>query len=215
MYQPSQFVEERPEVLHALIHDHPLAALITMHGEEIEANHIPFMLTPPTAGAPHGVLRGHVARNNIAWQSAGSGKDALLIFQGPQAYISPRWYEEKKHSGKVVPTYNYAVVHAYGPLRVIDDRQEFLALLSDLSDHFETRMDQPWKVSDAPPEYIDMIMDMIVGIEIPIRRIHGKWKTSQNKTSQDRINMVNGLREQGAGNDLAMADVMEQQLFTS
>lgn len=215
MYQPSQFVEERPEVLHALIHDHPLAALITMHGEEMEANHIPFMLMPPTAGAPHGVLRGHVARNNIAWQSAGSGRDALLIFQGPKAYISPRWYEEKKHSGKVVPTYNYAVVHAYGPLRVVDDRQEFLALLSDLSDHFETRLDQPWKVSDAPPEYIDMIMDMIVGIEIPIRRIQGKWKTSQNKTSQDRINMVNGLREQDAGNDLAMADVMEQQLFTS
>ena len=107
------------------------------------------------------------------------------------------------------------MVHAYGPLRVVDDRQEFLALLSDLSDHFETRLDQPWKVSDAPPEYIDMIMDMIVGIEIPIRRIQGKWKTSQNKTSQDRINMVNGLREQDAGNDLAMADVMEQQLFTS
>ncbi len=212
MYKPSHFIEERLDVLHALIQEHPLAALVTMQEDSMEANHIPFMVMPPTADAPYGTLRGHVARNNTAWHS--SGKDALLIFQGPSAYISPRWYEEKKRSGEVVPTYNYAVVHAHGPLRIVEDRQQFLSLLSDLTDRFETRLEQPWKVSDAPAEYIDRLMDMIVGIEIPIRRIDGKWKTSQNRITQDRLNIVNGLREQSDGSGQAMANTMENQLFT-
>ncbi|MFZ6873494.1 FMN-binding negative transcriptional regulator [Undibacterium sp. Di27W] len=213
MYMPSHFAEERIEVLHALIQAHSLAALVSLQDGELEANHIPFIVSPPTADAPYGVLRGHVARNNLAWQSAGKGQDALLIFQGPQAYISPRWYEEKKRSGEVVPTYNYAVVHAHGPMRVVDDRQEFLQLLSDLSDYFEHKFDSPWKVSDAPAEFIDRIMDLIVGIEIPIRRISGKWKTSQNKSTQDRVNMVDGLREINDTSPQALANIMEQQLF--
>jgi len=213
MYMPKHFAEERIEVLHTLIQAHPLAALVNVQAGELEANHIPFLISPPTADAPYGVLRGHVARNNPVWQSAGSGPDALLIFQGPQAYISPRWYEEKKRSGEVVPTYNYAVVHAHGPMRIVEDRQEFLHLLSDLSDHFERQFDQAWKVSDAPAEYIDRMMDMIVGIEIPIRRLSGKWKTSQNRSSRDRVNMVDGLREKNDTDSHALADVMEQQLF--
>lgn len=213
MYMPSHFSEERIEVLHALIEAHPLAALVSLQAGELEANHIPFIISPPTTDAPYGVLRGHVARNNPVWKSADSGLDALLIFQGAQAYISPRWYEEKQRSGSVVPTYNYAVVHAHGPMRIVEDRQEFLLLLSDLSDNFESKFDQPWKVSDAPAEYIDRIMDMIVGIEIPVRRISGKWKTSQNKSTQDRVNMVDGLREKQDPASHALADVMEQQLF--
>lgn len=213
MYMPSHFSEERIEVLHTLIQAHPLAALVSLQAGELEANHIPFIVSPPTAGAPYGVLRGHVARNNPVWQSAVSAQDVLLIFQGAQAYISPRWYEEKQRSGSVVPTYNYAVVHAHGPMRIVEDRQEFLRLLSDLSDNFERKFDQPWKVSDAPEEYVDRMMDMIVGIEIPIRRISGKWKTSQNKSTQDRVNMVDGLREQHDPASHALASAMEQQLF--
>jgi len=215
MYMPSHFSEERIEVLHALIQAHPLAALVSLQDGELEANHIPFLISAPTAEAPHGVLRGHVARNNPVWQSAASSQDALLIFQGAQAYISPRWYEEKQRSGSVVPTYNYAVVHAHGPMRIVEDRQEFLRLLSDLSDNFERKFDQPWKVSDAPAEYVDRMMDMIVGIEIPVRRISGKWKTSQNKSTQDRVNMVDGLREKQDPASHALADVMEQRLFES
>ncbi|MBC3909274.1 FMN-binding negative transcriptional regulator [Undibacterium umbellatum] len=215
MYMPSHFSEERIEVLHALIQAHPLAALVSLQDGELEANHIPFLISAPTAEAPHGVLRCHVARNNPVWQSAASSQDALLIFQGAQAYISPRWYEEKQRSGSVVPTYNYAVVHAHGPMRIVEDRQEFLRLLSDLSDNFERKFDQPWKVSDAPAEYVDRMMDMIVGIEIPVRRISGKWKTSQNKSTQDRVNMVDGLREKQDPASHALADVMEQQLFES
>ncbi|MFZ6779036.1 FMN-binding negative transcriptional regulator [Undibacterium sp. Ji83W] len=213
MYMPSHFAEERIEVLHALIQAHPLAALVSLQAGELEANHIPFLISAPTTDAPYGVLRGHVARNNPVWQSAASGQDALLIFQGAQAYISPRWYEEKQRSGSVVPTYNYAVVHAHGPMRIVEDRQEFLRLLSDLSDNFESKFEQPWKVSDAPAEYVDRMMDMIVGIEIPVRRISGKWKTSQNKSTQDRVNMVDGLREKQDQASRALADVMEQQLF--
>ncbi|MBI3730885.1 MAG: FMN-binding negative transcriptional regulator [Burkholderiales bacterium] len=213
MYMPSHFAEERIEVLHALIQAHPLAALVSLQAGELEANHIPFLISVPTTDAPYGVLRGHVARNNPVWQTAASGQDALLIFQGAQAYISPSWYEEKKSSGEVVPTYNYAVVHAHGPMRIVDNRQEFLRLLNDLSDNFERKFDQPWKVSDAPAEYIDRIMDLIVGIEIPIRRISGKWKTSQNKSTKDRVNMVDGLREKHDPAAHALADVMEQQLF--
>ncbi|MFZ6642669.1 FMN-binding negative transcriptional regulator [Undibacterium sp. TC4M20W] len=213
MYMPSHFAEERIDVLHTLIQAHPLAALVSLLDGELEANHIPFIVSPPSADTPYGVLRGHVARNNPVLQSASSGTDALAIFQGPQAYISPRWYEEKQRSGAVVPTYNYAVVHVHGPMRIVEDRQEFLYLLSELSDNFERKFDQPWKVSDAPAEYIDRMMDMIVGIEIPVRRISGKWKTSQNKSTQDRVNMVDGLREQHDPASHALASTMEQQLF--
>lgn len=213
MYVPDQFSEQRLDVLHALIQTHSLGAMVTHSEEGLDANHLPFLLTPPTAEAPYGTLRGHVARSNPVWQGAATGKDVLIIFQGAQAYISPRWYAEKKHSGAVVPTYNYAVVHAHGSMRVVEDRQQFLALLTDLSAHFEHKLDQPWKISDAPAEYIDRMMDMIVGIEIPIQRIYGKWKTSQNKTTQDRMTIANGLRETGNTEVQDMATVMEQQLF--
>ncbi|MFZ6767392.1 FMN-binding negative transcriptional regulator [Undibacterium sp. Di26W] len=213
MYLPDHFSEQRLDVLHALIQAHPLAAMVTHNEDGLDANHLPFLVTPPTADVPYGVLRGHVARSNPVWQKAATGKNLLVIFQGAHAYISPRWYAEKKHSGAVVPTYNYVVVHAHGPLRIIEDRQQFLALLTQLSAHFEHKLDQPWKVSDAPAEYIDRMMDLIVGIEIPIQRICGKWKTSQNKTTGDRMTIANGLRESGHSEVADMASIMEQQLF--
>ena len=214
MYMPEHFSEQRIDILHALIQSYPLATLVTQDEDGLNANHIPFLISPPTAAAPFGLLRGHVARNNPVWRGATSGREALLVFQGEQAYISPRWYEEKKRSGEVVPTYNYAVVHAHGSLQLVEDETRFLALLTDLSNHFERTMPQPWKVSDAPADFISRIMELIVGIEIPIQRITGKWKTSQNKTTQDRMNIANGLREQSTSNTVAMASVMENQLFT-
>lgn len=212
MYTPAAFSEQRIEVLHALINTHPLASVVTSTGDGLTADHIPMIVTAPSADAPFGTLRGHVARQNPLWQSA---SELLCIFQGPSAYITPSWYEEKKQNGAVVPTYNYAVVHAHGTLRIVDDRQEFLALLNNLTTHFETQRTTPWQISDAPSDYIHHLMDAIVGIEILITRITGKWKTSQNKTIQNRGNITIGLREKNHHNEIAMADLMEQALFAS
>jgi transcriptional regulator len=120
----------------------------------------------------------------------------------------------KKQNGAVVPTYNYAVVHTYGKLRVVENQQEFLALLNSLTTHFEAQRTKPWHISDAPSDYIHHLMEAIVGIEIPITRITGKWKASQNKITQNRINIAMGLREENNQDGIAMADLMEQALFS-
>jgi len=210
MYIPSHFSEERLDVLHQLIHDHPLASLVTMEAEGMTANHIPFIMTPPTHDAPFGTLRGHVARANPVWQN----KDpVLLIFQGPSSYITPSWYEEKKQTGAVVPTYNYAVVHAHGTIATVDERTQFLDLLTQLTDRFESTRGSPWAVADAPPEYIHNLMEHIVGIEITISRLVGKWKTSQNKSATNRSHIAVQLRDDQQHRNEAMADIMERQLF--
>lgn len=212
MYIPAAFSEQEIEVLHALIGEHPLASIVTSTEDGLTADHIPMIITAPSADAPFGTLRGHVARQNPLWQYA---SELLCIFQGPSAYITPGWYEEKKQNGAVVPTYNYAVVHAHGTLRVVEDPQEFLALLNSLTSHFETQRTTPWQITDAPSDYIHHLMEAIVGIEIPITRITGKWKASQNKTTQNRINIAMGLREENHPDGIAMADLMEQALFAS
>jgi len=204
MYTPKHFNETRLEVLHQLIHSHPLATLITLDGGSLCADHIPFELTAPSVAAPFGVLRGHVARANPLWRHAQAG-DVLAVFQGPQAYISPAWYEEKSISGKVVPTFNYAVVHAHGPLRIIDDVQQLLALLERLTNRHEAVRSAPWQVSDAPSAFIEQIMTAIVGIEIPIAHLEGKWKISQNRSGPDQSSIAAGLS--GDGN-AAMAALM-------
>ena len=204
MYAPKHFDEARLEVLHHLIHSHPLATLITQDGASLCADHIPFELAAPSVDAPFGVLRGHVARANPLWRRAQAG-DVLAVFQGPQAYISPAWYEEKGISGKVVPTFNYAVVHAHGPLRIIDDARQLLALLERLTKRHEAARSTPWQVSDAPPAYIEQMMTAIVGIEIPIARLEGKWKISQNRSDADQSRIAAGLSGNG---DAAMAALM-------
>ncbi|MBR7794278.1 FMN-binding negative transcriptional regulator [Undibacterium sp. FT147W] len=210
MYTPAAFSEQKIEVLHALIDAHPLASIVTSTEDGMTADHIPMIITAPSADAPFGTLRGHVARQNPLWQYP---SEMLCIFQGPSAYITPSWYEEKKQNGAVVPTYNYAVVHAYGKLRIVDNQQEFLALLNSLTTHFEEQRTMPWHISDAPSDYIHHLMESIVGIEIPITRITGKWKASQNKITQNRINIAMGLREENNQDGIAMADLMEQALF--
>ena len=190
MYAPSHFDETRADVMHALIAAHPLGTLV-MHGAGgLDADHIPFEIAAPSAEAPFGVLRAHVARANPLWRQAGAA--ALVVFQGPSAYISPAHYEEKRASGKAVPTYNYAVVHAHGSLRAIEDPAWLLPLLERLTARHESARAAPWSVHDAPRAYIDKLMEAIVGIEIPIQRLQGKWKLSQNRPRQDQLNIAAG-----------------------
>jgi transcriptional regulator len=184
MYAPSHFEETRLDVLHALVAAHPLGTLVTHGPEGLGADHIPFEIAAPSAEAPFGTLRAHVARANPLWRQAGA--DVLAVFQGPAAYVSPSLYAEKPVSGKVVPTYNYAVVHAHGVLRAIEDPDWILALLGRLTAHHEAPRAAPWAVADAPPEFIDTLLRAIVGIEVPIGRLQGKWKLSQNRPPADR-----------------------------
>jgi transcriptional regulator len=185
MYTPSAFDETRLDVLHGLIAAHPLGALVRHGPDGLAADCIPFEIAAATPEAPFGTLRAHVARANPLWRE-GAGTDVMAIFQGPSAYISPAWYEEKPRSGKVVPTYNYAVVQAHGPLRAIEDPDWLLALLHRLTARHEAALPSPWSVADAPPDFIAKLLGAIVGIEIPLTRIAGKWKLSQNRSRRDQ-----------------------------
>ena len=184
MYTPSHFDETRLDALHALIEAHPLGTLVTHGAAGLEANHIPFEIAAPTPDAPFGTLRAHVARANPLWRQAGAG--VLVVFQGPSAYVSPSLYLEKPVSGKVVPTYNYAVVHAHGALRAVEDPAWLLALLERITAQHEAARAAPWAVADAPPAFIETLLEAIVGIEVPLERLQGKWKLSQNRPRADR-----------------------------
>ncbi|WFR80341.1 FMN-binding negative transcriptional regulator [Janthinobacterium rivuli] len=193
MYTPASFREERLDVLHGLIAAHPLGALVRHGVDGLCADHLPFEIAAPTPDAPFGILRAHVARANPLWRTAGGNDEALVIFQGPHAYITPAWYAEKQRSGKEVPTFNYAVVHAHGPLRVIDDAAWLLGLVERLTARHEAGLAAPWRVSDAPAAYIEKLLKAIVGIEIPLTRITGKWKLGQNRTQEDQATMAREL----------------------
>jgi transcriptional regulator len=196
MYQPAHFKEDSVETLHALITEFPLGALVTHAAGELTADHIPFEIDP--APAPFGTLRAHVARANPVWQHA-AGQPVMVLFRSANGYISPGWYPSKQAHGKVVPTWNYAVVHAHGTLQVHEDAEWLHALVSRLTAHHERSQDRPWHVTDAPTDYIDNMLTAIVGIEIPITRIEGKWKMSQNRSASDRGGVIAGL--QGINSD--------------
>jgi transcriptional regulator len=208
MYVPAHFEETRTEVLHRLIREHSQAVLVTLGSGGLAANHIPFELDPDPA--PFGTLRGHVARANPVWQDFSKDMEALVVFQGPQAYISPSWYETKKQTGKVVPTYNYIVVHAHGALRVVQDQAWLRALVERLTNRFEGQRTEPWRVSDAPGEFVDKMLGAIVGLEMPVTRLIGKWKVSQNRPQVDRDGVVKGLSESGGAEQLAMARLVDE-----
>lgn len=207
MYLPTHFEETRVEVLHALMRDHPFATLVTTTkgGAGLTANHLPLHLEPETG--PFGVLQGHVARANPVWQQA-AGSEVLVVFHGPQAYVTPSWYETKREHGKAVPTWNYVVVHAHGRLRTIDDPDWLLGNLEALVAHHEAGFAEPWQISDAPPDYIDKMLTAIIGIEIELTGLKGKWKISQNQPSVNRAGVVAGLRELGTADALAMAELV-------
>lgn len=208
MYLPKHFEETRVEVLHELIRAYPLGTLVTLTAGGLDANHIPFEVDPDPR--PFGTLRGHVARANPVWREASPGADALVIFQGPDTYISPSWYPTKRETGKVVPTWNYVVVHAHGTPRFIDDRAWLRAFVEKLTDRHEAQRREPWKVTDAPADYIDKQVGAIIGLEVPVTRLAGKWKLSQNRPAHDRAGVVEGLRRDAGHSAGIMADLVRR-----
>jgi len=196
MYQPRLFKEDRIDILHQLIHDYPFATLVTSCSDGLNVDHIPLLLAADNQ-THHGVLQGHLARPNPLVDKIADGLDAIAVFQGPQSYITPSWYPSKQQHGKVVPTWNYAVVHVTAKLTLKDDARWLHGLVSRLTNHLEQQRTEPWKVSDAPEEFIEQQLKAIVGIELEITDIEGKWKVSQNKTAEDRTGVSDGLaREQ-------------------
>jgi transcriptional regulator len=194
MYIPKQFEETSIDVLHRLIQAKPLATLVTLRHGEVEANHIPLQLA---STSELGVLSGHVARANRLWTDHPEDREVLVIFQGAESYITPSWYASKAETGKVVPTWNYITVHARGRLRVIHDSDWILSQLRALTDHNEAGFVHPWAVSDAPSEFTQKLLEAIVGIQIEITDLKGKWKISQNRSTQDRATVVAGLTNSG------------------
>ncbi len=193
MYVPASFREERLSEMHALMLGHPLALLVTHGAEGLVASPVPFLLYADEGG--RGTLRAHVARANPHWRALGSATECLVVFQGEQGYVTPSWYATKRTTHKVVPTWNYETVHAWGTPAVHEDAGWLSRQLRDLTTLQEKRRPRPWAVDDAPPEFVAMQMRAIVGIEIPIARIEGKWKMSQNRDEADRRGVVEGLRD--------------------
>ena len=197
MYLPNHFEEKRPEVLHALLRAHPLGLLITQDAAGgLAANSVPFLLDADPAGGP-GILRAHVARANPVWREARSDLEALVVFQGPQAYISPSFYASKAEHAKVVPTWNYVMVQARGRLRAIDDAAWLRAFVTRLTERFEARREPPWAIGDAPADYIETMLRGIIGIEIVLSALTGKWKVGQNRSAADRAGVARGLDAEG------------------
>jgi transcriptional regulator len=188
MYLPSQHAEARLEVLHGLIEAHPLGALVRLDGEGLAADHIPFELAPASDEAPYGILRAHVARANPLWRQ--DAAPVLVLFQGASGYVSPRLYDMEASEGRVVPTWNYAVVHAHGRLRIVDDPAWLLAHMGRMTrreeDRWQQTRGQSWTIADAPRDYIDKLVRATVGIEIRIERLEGKWKASQTRSEAER-----------------------------
>jgi transcriptional regulator len=206
MYIPKFNEETRIPVLDQLMRSHPLASLVTMGSSGLFATHLPVVLH--REDDTHAILRGHLSRANRQWRDYDSSVSALAIFAGPQHYITPNWYPEKAASGKVVPTWNYVVVHAYGTLKIIEDSAWLLTHLNSLTDTHETASAVPWKVSDAPADYVESIAKGIVGIELAIERLEGKWKVSQNQNEQTRASVAEGLTELDTEASLAMRSLV-------
>jgi len=199
MYQPAHFNESRPEVLRELVRSHPFGLLVTQDdGGELSANGVPFLLDADPAGGP-GILRAHVARANRVWKAARADRDSLVVFQGPQAYVSPAWYPAKAEHGKVVPTWNYVMVQARGRLRAIEDPAWLHAFVTRLTERHEQLRAAPWAVSDAPADYVATMLKAIVGLELVLGTLTGKWKVTQNRSAADRAGVVRGLSEEVGG----------------
>ncbi len=202
MYIPKANEEKRIPVLHELISSHPFGCLVTLGAVGLFASHIPMLLEQD--GSQFGTLKAHISRANKQWSDLTPSVDALAIFSGDHHYISPSWYPGTREHGKEVPTWNYAVVHAYGPLNVIEDPSWLLAHLEKLTETHEAGSEVPWKVSNAPAEFIAQQLDGIIGLEIPIRRLEGKWKVSQNKSERDRKAVAEELAKLKTPESMAM-----------
>ncbi|HEX5515845.1 MAG TPA: FMN-binding negative transcriptional regulator [Gammaproteobacteria bacterium] len=197
MYLPKHFEETRVEELHRVITEYPLGILVHSGPDGLDANHLPFELN--AEAGEHGYLRAHVARANPLWQVANDGDEVLVIFRAGDAYISPNWYPSKHETHRLVPTWNYQVVHVHGKIAIRDDEKFVRGIVARLTRVHEARTgaDRPWKMTDSPKEYIDQLLTAIVGIEIEITKMIGKWKLSQNREERDRTNAAEELRKRG------------------
>ena len=203
MYQPAQFAEHRPEEWHRLIREHPLGMLVTATAAGLEAEHLPFVLEAERG--PSGTLLAHVARANPVWRAVGEGDAVMVVFRGVQGYISPNWYPSKHEHHRHVPTWNYEAVHVHGRIRVLDDTNAVRGAVAKLTRQSEAGEPVPWKMGDAPADYLASELAHIVAIEIAIERIEGKRKLSQNRDERDFRNVVETLEQRG---ELALAEAM-------
>jgi transcriptional regulator len=197
MYLPPHFAEPRTEELHRILREHPLGALVTAGTDGLDADHLPFEFDAGADAGPQGALYAHVARANPLWQRFAEGSPVLVIFRGPQGYISPNWYPSKHEAHRQVPTWNYEVVHAHGALHIHDDERWVRALVARLTRRHEATEPQPWKMGDAPPDYLGAMLRNIVGIEVRVTSLVGKSKLSQNKEPRDRQQAADTLAERG------------------
>jgi len=204
MHIPKHFEETDLSVLHSLVKSHPLGTWVSQSQGELIANHIPFLID--NRANTNGVLLGHVAKANPVWKTLSENESSIVIFQGAETYITPSWFPSKHEHGKAVPTWNYAVVHIHGVPRIIEDKKWILSHLNALTDEHESNQESPWEVADAPKDFVNRMLKGIVGIEITIERIEGKWKTSQNKADVDKLGVIAGLN---ARNDAKCKEMME------
>lgn len=195
MYLPELFAESRPEELHRIIREHPLGMLVTHTAAGLEANHLPFVMD--TSRGASGVLLGHVARANPIWQEVRNGDPVLVVFRGVQGYISPNWYPSKQETHRHVPTWNYEVIHAHGRINVMDGEEFVRGMVAKLTRQSEESEPRPWRMGDAPADYLAQELNQIVGIEIELGRIEGKRKLSQNRNFRDFEGTVSTLEERG------------------
>ena len=195
MYLPPHFAELRPDELHRIIHAHPLGMLVTHGAQGLDAEHVPFLFEPAAEG--HGVLKAHVARANTLWQRCPTGTPVMVVFRGAEAYVSPNWYPSKHETHRLVPTWNYQVVHVHGTLVIYDDEAFVRGVVARLTRQHEASEPRPWKMGDSAPEFIDGMLRNIVGIEVRITSLVGKSKLSQNREDRDRLNAAEVLMGKG------------------
>lgn len=208
MYIPEAFQQSDVGAMRKLMRVHPLATLVNHSSKGLNANHLPLYLLD--APAPYGTLQGHVSRANPLVAELEEEGEVLAVFHGPDAYVTPSWYPTKRETGKAVPTWNYAVVHAHGTVRLIEEAAWLHNHLERLTDQHEAAFPAPWSVNDAPAEFTERLMGHIVGIEIAVTRLEGKWKVSQNQPPRNRAGVVKGLRAVGRDDASAMADLVER-----
>jgi transcriptional regulator len=210
MYTPKDFRVDDLPTLHADMQRNTLATLVSLTTSGLVATHLPVLLDEQRG--PFGTILGHVSRANLQWQQTDPATDALLIFNGPDTYVTPNWYPAKQETGRVVPTWNYAAIHAYGKLSFFDDPARLRDIVTRLTDIHESTFPNPWKVTDAPAIYIDSQLKAIVGFELPISRLEGKRKFNQNRSTADQAGVVEGLRSLNDPTKSAVADFMEDIL---
>ncbi|MBM3486519.1 MAG: FMN-binding negative transcriptional regulator [Alphaproteobacteria bacterium] len=209
MYRPPAFRVDDVPRLHGLMRERPFATLVSAGGAGLLASHLPTVLRDD---GPLGVIECHCARANPQWREFVTGADALMIFHGVEAYVTPRWYPSKAAHGKVVPTWNYVTVHAYGRAQAVEDGDWLRRQIEALTRQQERGAAEPWAVADAPADFTAVQIRGIVGIRIEITRLEGKWKLSQNRAHKDRAGVVAGLRARGEGDDHTLADAVERAI---